>query len=35
MVGAEITITVREAGGREEQLLGGAGAGTDTRAVFA
>jgi chemotaxis protein CheD len=34
-VGREITITVREAGGREEQLLGGGRAGAESKAVFA
>jgi chemotaxis protein CheD len=36
-VGADISITVREAGGREQQLLGGpAGrAGTDSKVVYA
>ncbi len=33
-VGTDIAITVREAGGREEQLLGGR-AGTEAKAVFA
>jgi chemotaxis protein CheD len=33
-VGPEITITVREAGGTETQLLGGARAGTDARPVL-
>jgi chemotaxis protein CheD len=34
-VGADLAITVREAGGREEHLLGAARAGADPRAVFA
>lgn len=33
-LGADISITVREAGGREQQLLGG-WAGTDAKVVFA
>jgi chemotaxis protein CheD len=35
-VGADISITVREAGGREQQLLGGpAGTGTESKVVYA
>jgi chemotaxis protein CheD len=34
-LGGEITISVREAGGTETQLLGGARAGIESRAVFA
>ena len=34
-VGADLAITVREAGGTEEHLLGAARAGAESRAVFA
>ena len=35
-VGADISITVREAGGREQQLLGGpASTGTESKVVYA
>jgi chemotaxis protein CheD len=35
-VGADISITVREAGGREQQLLGGpAGTGSESKVVYA